>query len=54
VKDGGAYLAKEEIMKVMENTYRPSMLCIEDPNLPGMRANHCRPTSFIPLQWRKL
>lgn len=35
VKDGGAYLAKEEIMKVMENTYRPSMLCIEDPNLPG-------------------
>ncbi|KAF4103549.1 terminal nucleotidyltransferase 4A-like isoform X2 [Onychostoma macrolepis] len=35
VKDGGAYLAKEEIMKVMENRYRPSMLCIEDPNLPG-------------------
>ncbi|ROL42074.1 Non-canonical poly(A) RNA polymerase PAPD7 [Anabarilius grahami] len=35
VKDGGAYLAKEEIMKVMENKYRPSMLCIEDPNLPG-------------------
>ncbi|XP_073703936.1 terminal nucleotidyltransferase 4A-like [Garra rufa] len=35
VKDGGAYLAKEEIMKVMENGYRPSMLCIEDPNLPG-------------------
>uniref|UniRef100_A0A671SM46 polynucleotide adenylyltransferase n=1 Tax=Sinocyclocheilus anshuiensis TaxID=1608454 RepID=A0A671SM46_9TELE len=24
-----------EIMKVMENRYRPSMLCIEDPNLPG-------------------
>ncbi|XP_050988364.1 terminal nucleotidyltransferase 4A-like isoform X2 [Labeo rohita] len=35
VKDGGAYLAKEEIMKVMETRYRPSMLCIEDPNLPG-------------------
>ncbi len=36
VKDAGAYLAKEEIMKVMENRCRPSMLCIEDPNLPGM------------------
>ncbi len=36
VKDGGAYLAKDEIMKVMENRYKPSMLCIEDPNLPGM------------------
>lgn len=35
VKDGGAYLAKEEIMKAMENGCRPSMLCIEDPNLPG-------------------
>ncbi|XP_051576080.1 terminal nucleotidyltransferase 4A-like isoform X2 [Myxocyprinus asiaticus] len=35
VKDGGAYLDKEEIVKVMENGYRPSMLCIEDPNLPG-------------------
>ncbi|XP_043117889.1 terminal nucleotidyltransferase 4A-like [Puntigrus tetrazona] len=35
VKDGGAYLAKEEIMKVLENRYRPSVLCIEDPNLPG-------------------
>ncbi|XP_051999959.1 terminal nucleotidyltransferase 4A-like [Xyrauchen texanus] len=35
VKDGGAYLDKEEIMKAMENGYGPSMLCIEDPNLPG-------------------
>ncbi|KAM3858243.1 terminal nucleotidyltransferase 4A [Diretmus argenteus] len=34
IKNGGAYMAKEEIMKAM-NGYRPSMLCIEDPLLPG-------------------
>ncbi|KAI1243165.1 hypothetical protein IHE44_0000747 [Lamprotornis superbus] len=34
IKNGGAYIAKEEIMKVMTNGYRPSMLCIEDPLLP--------------------
>ncbi|XP_072535068.1 terminal nucleotidyltransferase 4A-like [Salminus brasiliensis] len=35
VKNGGAYLAKEEMSKAMTNGYRPSMLCIEDPNLQG-------------------
>ncbi|XP_036948230.1 terminal nucleotidyltransferase 4A isoform X2 [Acanthopagrus latus] len=35
IKNGGAYIAKEEIMKGMTNGYRPSMLCIEDPLLPG-------------------
>lgn len=35
IKNGGAYIAKEEIMKEMNNGYRPSMLCIEDPLLPG-------------------
>nr|XP_055074980.1 terminal nucleotidyltransferase 4A isoform X2 [Misgurnus anguillicaudatus] len=35
IKDGGAYMAKEDIMKAMSNGYRPSMLCIEDPLLPG-------------------
>ncbi|KAM6903313.1 terminal nucleotidyltransferase 4A isoform 2-T2 [Lycodopsis pacificus] len=35
IKSGGAYLAKEEIMKAMTNGYRPSTLCIEDPLLPG-------------------
>ncbi|XP_066539579.1 terminal nucleotidyltransferase 4A-like isoform X2 [Hoplias malabaricus] len=35
VKNGGAYMAKEEMMKAMTNGYRPSTLCIEDPNLPG-------------------
>ncbi|XP_053570495.1 terminal nucleotidyltransferase 4A [Bombina bombina] len=34
IRNGGAYVAKEEIMKVMANGYRPSMLCIEDPLLP--------------------
>lgn len=36
IKNGGAYIAKEEIMKAMTNGYRPSMLCIEDPLLPGV------------------
>ncbi|XP_060948819.1 terminal nucleotidyltransferase 4A [Limanda limanda] len=35
IKNGGAYVLKEEIMKSMTNGYRPSMLCIEDPLLPG-------------------
>ncbi|KAJ8415680.1 hypothetical protein AAFF_G00402370 [Aldrovandia affinis] len=35
IKNGGAYVAKEEIMKAMTNGYRPSMLCIEDPLLRG-------------------
>ncbi|XP_062847890.1 terminal nucleotidyltransferase 4A-like [Trichomycterus rosablanca] len=35
VKNGGAYLAKEEMMKALGSGYRPSTLCIEDPNLPG-------------------
>ncbi|XP_030645237.1 terminal nucleotidyltransferase 4A [Chanos chanos] len=35
IKNGGAYIAKEDIMKAMSNGYRPSMLCIEDPLLPG-------------------
>ncbi|KAG1947299.1 terminal nucleotidyltransferase 4A [Pimephales promelas] len=34
IKNGGAYMAKEDIMKAMSNGYRPSMLCIEDPLLP--------------------
>ncbi|CAL8371745.1 unnamed protein product [Boreogadus saida] len=35
VKNGGAYMAKEELMKAMNAGCRPSMLCIEDPLLPG-------------------
>ncbi|XP_041867455.1 terminal nucleotidyltransferase 4A isoform X2 [Melanotaenia boesemani] len=35
IRNGGAYVAKEEMMKAMINGYRPSMLCIEDPLLPG-------------------
>ncbi|XP_029360167.1 terminal nucleotidyltransferase 4A-like isoform X1 [Echeneis naucrates] len=35
VKNGGAYLSKEEMLKDMGNGNRPSMLCIEDPIQPG-------------------
>ncbi|CAL9691276.1 unnamed protein product [Knipowitschia caucasica] len=35
IKNGGAYIAKEELMKSMTNGFRPSMLCIEDPLLTG-------------------
>lgn len=35
VKNGGAYLAKEEMVKSMTNGNRPSILCIEDPLQPG-------------------
>ena len=36
IKNGGAYMAKEELMKAMNAGCRPSMLCIEDPLLPGV------------------
>uniref|UniRef100_A0A3P9PVT5 Terminal nucleotidyltransferase 4A n=1 Tax=Poecilia reticulata TaxID=8081 RepID=A0A3P9PVT5_POERE len=35
ISNGGAYVTKEEVMKTMTNGYTPSMLCIEDPLLPG-------------------
>ncbi|XP_043101384.1 terminal nucleotidyltransferase 4B [Puntigrus tetrazona] len=35
IKDGGSYVAKEEIQKGMLDGYRPSMLYIEDPLQPG-------------------
>ncbi|XP_038155707.1 terminal nucleotidyltransferase 4A isoform X1 [Cyprinodon tularosa] len=35
ITNGGAYVAKEEVMKTMTNGYTPSMLCIEDPLIPG-------------------
>jgi len=35
VKNGGTYLAKEELIHAMGNGNRPSMLCIEDPVQPG-------------------
>ncbi|CAG5125640.1 unnamed protein product [Candidula unifasciata] len=35
IKDDGAYLPKEEVSKEMENGYRPSLLCIEDPLKAG-------------------
>ncbi|KAL8603055.1 hypothetical protein ACOMHN_015620 [Nucella lapillus] len=31
IKNGGAYIPKDDIIKDMENGHRPSLLCIEDP-----------------------
>lgn len=35
IKDGGAYVTKEELVKTMTGGHRPAMLCIEDPLQPG-------------------
>ncbi|KAI5088758.1 non-canonical poly(A) RNA polymerase PAPD5 [Silurus meridionalis] len=35
IKDGGSYLAKDDVLKGMLDGYRPSMLYIEDPLQPG-------------------
>ncbi|XP_064610439.1 terminal nucleotidyltransferase 4B-like isoform X2 [Liolophura sinensis] len=35
IKDGGSYVPKDDIQKEMENGYRPSILCIEDPLVSG-------------------
>ncbi|POI26778.1 hypothetical protein CIB84_009471, partial [Bambusicola thoracicus] len=47
IKNGGAYIAKEEIMKVMTNGYRPSMLCIEDPLLPGKTVHFLQYSGYL-------
>ncbi|VCX41354.1 unnamed protein product, partial [Gulo gulo] len=36
IKDGGSYVAKDEVQKNMLDGYRPSMLYIEDPLQPGI------------------
>jgi len=36
IRSGGAYIAKEDMMRAMTTGYRPSTLCIEDPLLPGV------------------
>uniref|UniRef100_A0A8C5PYH3 Terminal nucleotidyltransferase 4B n=1 Tax=Leptobrachium leishanense TaxID=445787 RepID=A0A8C5PYH3_9ANUR len=35
IKDGGSYVAKDDVQKCMLDGYRPSMLYIEDPLQPG-------------------
>ncbi|KAK7076963.1 Non-canonical poly(A) RNA polymerase papd5 [Halocaridina rubra] len=35
IKDGGAYISKDEVQKDMPEGHRPSVLCIEDPLIPG-------------------
>lgn len=41
IKDGGCYVAKDEVQKSMLDGYRPSMLYIEDPLQPGECSSHC-------------
>lgn len=40
IKDGGSYVAKDEVQKNMMDGYRPSMLYIEDPLQPGDTLNN--------------
>ncbi|XP_073962368.1 non-canonical poly(A) RNA polymerase protein Trf4-1-like [Choristoneura fumiferana] len=35
VKNGGAYVSKDDLQKDMHDGHRPSLLCIEDPLTPG-------------------
>lgn len=63
IKDGGAYVAKEELVKTMTGGHRPAMLCIEDPLQPGEGEAHSgmshlhywgsgRGTVFRPVYWK--
>lgn len=38
IKDGGCYVAKDEVQRNLMDGYRPSMLYIEDPLQPGWSA----------------
>lgn len=40
IKDGGCYVAKDEVQKNMLDGYRPSMLYIEDPLQPGRNCSN--------------
>ncbi|XP_060776438.1 terminal nucleotidyltransferase 4A-like [Neoarius graeffei] len=51
VKNGGAYLAKDEMMKALSSGHRPSLLCIEDPNIPG---NDVGRSSYGALQVKRV
>lgn len=50
IKDGGAYITKEELQRDMIDGYQPSFLCIEDPLLPG---NDIGRSSFGALNVKK-
>ena len=34
IRDGGAYVRKEDLLQNMDNGYKQSLLCIEDPLNP--------------------
>ena len=47
IKDGGCYVAKDDVQKSMMDGYRPSMLYIEDPLQPGRDCrSRARSSSF--------
>lgn len=48
IKDGGCYVAKDEVQKNMMDGYRPSMLYIEDPLQPGMFLSLSHSCHFVP------
>lgn len=51
IKDGGCYVAKDEVQKNMMDGYRPSMLYIEDPLQPGRNSLSSRRIKFkFPLK----
>ena len=43
VRDGGSYMRRDDIIRNMDNGYKSSLLCIEDPLKPG----ECCPRLFL-------
>lgn len=51
IKDGGCYVAKDEVQKNLMDGYRPSMLYIEDPLQPGRNTEGRRFRDCIELKY---
>ncbi|KAG9341946.1 hypothetical protein JZ751_018263 [Albula glossodonta] len=51
IKDGGCYVAKDEVQKSMLDGYRPSMLYIEDPLQPGKCTREASEASDEVIAW---
>lgn len=47
IKDGGCYVAKDEVQKNMMDGYRPSMLYIEDPLQPGKNTANTKDSGSV-------
>ena len=37
IKNGGAYIPKDDIVKELDNGHRPALMCIEDPLNAGKK-----------------